>query len=91
MEPGISEEAVREFWQASTKEAHKVSKSLGEFEDGTIHRAGLAAFAAVVQRDTLPAVWDALVSPHAEGLNAACTKNACEQVERIAREWGVSI
>lgn len=54
-------------------------------------REGLANVVPLVQRDTLRAVWDAMVSPHAEGLDANATKVACEQIERIARERGIAL
>lgn len=42
-------------------------------------------------REALRNVWDAMVSPHAVGLDIEATRIACAQVERVAREMGVGL
>ena len=42
-------------------------------------------------REALRNVWDAMMSPHAVGMDVEATKNACAQVERVAREMGVEL
>ncbi len=78
--------------KATDAQVQRIVDELGF--DSTIHadiRRALDPILNETAAEVLRKVWDAMCSPHAEGLDRDATRIACDQVTRVAGDLGVTL